>query len=798
MVFKCRVGCSQEQVVAALKERGLWTQPPQQRVPRAKTDRSRGPKPSSPIDYLIKRPDGELVAIHRRFDSPGGPKFFAWFQPGGGVSGLNGLPAAELPLYRGETLADLIIQAPVTVVEGEKAADHLAACLDGAQVGVLATVGGAATVPTDGVLAALADRRVVLWPDNDEPGQRHMDQVAAGLQRVGAAEVKFASWPDAPERGDAADYVAEHSRGELLELLKAARPVPAGKSLPGGDFEKDQLDQLVPVAGDFLNAERFLTVYGDDIRWVPELRAYFIWNGSRWEEDRTDRAPAAAQETISKLRPWAAEEGIAESEAKRRFSHYLASAKGGRAEALLAVARTRIAIGIKDLDQHPYLLAAKGATIDLRSGEVKDPDRADLITRGSDHEYHPDAKGDNWVKVLETTFGGDQELIQYFQRLMGYASTGVVAEHVCPVFYGRGGNGRSTILGAISDILGELAMVAPDGLFIAQTHPQHPERIASLRGRRLVISFELESKPTLAEGLVKTLTGGDRLTAREIQGRRFEFAPTHKVGLVCNHKPRVTGTDEGIWRRLQLMPFEHQIPPGEVDGNLRQKLVQREGEAILAWLVQGAVAWARDGLGQNPTVQAASEAYRASQDSVGLFLSEQTQPARTDLAVKDLWAKWVLRCQETNERPGRQQDFSAALEEHGIKLGDHQNKRFAKNLDWADSDLGRASDVPLVTPHPLIPIERELEKYRDEGSRGVQGGTPQGAPAVVEPPLLDRLGGTSAGEGAPAQSRAAVMTTHSQREGHDHPDVGADKLWQGMSPADVIAGLGAPNEGGRP
>ncbi|MGH7759655.1 MAG: hypothetical protein ACREN7_10120, partial [Candidatus Dormibacteria bacterium] len=412
VVFKCRVGCSQEQVVAALKERGLWTQPPQQRVPRAKTDRSRGPKPSSPIDYLIKRPDGELVAIHRRFDSPGGPKFFAWFQPGGGVSGLNGLPAAELPLYRGETLADLIIQAPVTVVEGEKAADHLAACLDGAQVGVLATVGGAATVPTDGVLAALADRRVVLWPDNDEPGQRHMDQVAAGLQRVGAAEVKFASWPDAPERGDAADYVAEHSRGELLELLKAARPVPAGKSLPGGDYEKDQLDQLVPVAGDFLNAERFLTVYGDDIRWVPELRAYFIWNGSRWEEDRTDRAPAAAQETISKLRPWAAEEGIAESEAKRRFSHYLASAKGGRAEALLAVARTRIAIGIKDLDQHPYLLAAKGATIDLRSGEVKDPDRADLITRGSDHEYHPDAKGDNWVKVLETTFGGDQELIQ--------------------------------------------------------------------------------------------------------------------------------------------------------------------------------------------------------------------------------------------------------------------------------------------------------------------------------------------------------------------------------------------------
>ncbi|MGH7611636.1 MAG: toprim domain-containing protein, partial [Candidatus Dormibacteria bacterium] len=484
-VFNCRVGCSQDEVIAGLKERQLWANSVPARNYSAPN--SRPAKVATTTNFNIKALDGEVWAIHRRVDFVDRSKDFTWHRPNG-ETGLNGLPATDLPLFRTELLSQLVAKAPVVIVEGEKAAVALANCLDGRNVGVLATLGSGVT-PSDAVLACLADRRVVLWPDNDEAGRTHMAKVSAGLQRAGAADVRFVEWLGASPRGDAADFVVGRTREQALELLKAATAKwpPGGpfgdeaQSGSGSRFGKDELDQLVPVAGDFLNAERFLVAYGADIRWVPELKTYFVWNGSRWEEDRTDRAPAAAQETISQLRPWAAEEGIAESETKRRFSHYLASAKGGRAEALLAVARTRIAVGTKDLDQHPYLLAAKGATVDLRTGESKDPDRADLITRGSDHPYRPDAEGETWTEVLETTFGGDQELIGYFQRLMGYAATGVVAEHICPVFYGRGGNGRSTILGAVSDVLGELAMVAPDGLFIAQSHPQHPERIASLR-----------------------------------------------------------------------------------------------------------------------------------------------------------------------------------------------------------------------------------------------------------------------------------------------------------------------------
>ncbi|MGH7641964.1 MAG: AAA family ATPase [Candidatus Dormibacteria bacterium] len=230
VVVRCHAGCKQEQVIAALRERGLWADAPRQRVPRARSGGSPAPDPSFVTNYQIKRPDGELVALHRRHDFADGSKSLTWLRPHG-EPGLDGLAAADLPLYRSESLPSLPAQAPVVVVEGEKAADALAHRLDGATVGVLATAGGAAVTPSDAVLTSLAHRRVVLWPDADEPGRKHMDQVAAGLQRVGAAEVKFATWPDAPEHGDAANYVAQHNRAELLELPTAARA--EGVQFPG-------------------------------------------------------------------------------------------------------------------------------------------------------------------------------------------------------------------------------------------------------------------------------------------------------------------------------------------------------------------------------------------------------------------------------------------------------------------------------------------------------------------------------------------------------------------------------------
>ena len=213
VLVHCPSGCTQEAVISALVERGLWGSPPSRNGYVAI-------RPVVAKDYSIKDGTGRLVAVHRRIERTNG-KTFSWLRPDGSA-GLNGTPSADLPLYRSEAVPCLPESAPVVVAEGEKAADALASVL-GPKVGVLATVTGAAATPSDDVLGVLAGRRVVLWPDNDSPGQAHMVKVAEALQRVGAAEVKVADWPDAPAHGDAADYLIDHSRDDLLTLLRGAK-----------------------------------------------------------------------------------------------------------------------------------------------------------------------------------------------------------------------------------------------------------------------------------------------------------------------------------------------------------------------------------------------------------------------------------------------------------------------------------------------------------------------------------------------------------------------------------------------
>lgn len=224
VAFKCRSrGCSRSEILDGL---GLTVADTGPERPQAPVRNGHSPAVrqarSYTCQYQIRGVAGELVAIHHRAEYADGRKRFTWSRPDG-QPGLNGTPVASLPLYRAETLRELSAAAPVVLVEGEKAAGRLASML-GARAGVLATVTGAATIPEDAVLGTIADRRVVLWSDNDAVGGQHMDRIAERLQALGCQPVKMVDWPDAPEHGDAADYLASHDRAEVLALLKAAAP----------------------------------------------------------------------------------------------------------------------------------------------------------------------------------------------------------------------------------------------------------------------------------------------------------------------------------------------------------------------------------------------------------------------------------------------------------------------------------------------------------------------------------------------------------------------------------------------
>ena len=321
----------------------------------------------------------------------------------------------------------------------------------------------------------------------------------------------------------------------------------------------------------------------------------------------------------------------------------------------------------------------------FRPGPSADPRR--------EGEYDPDATSELWETFIHTIFGGDEELISYVQRLLGYCCTGVIREHVLAVLHGTGANGKSALQHVVQTILGDHAMTAPEGLVIKQKHEPHPERIAVLRGRRLVVSNELEATARLAEQQVKQLTGGDDLSGREMYGKRFTFTPSHKILLVTNHKPKVSGTDHAIWRRIRLVPFSTTIPAEEQDPDLPQRLIADHAPAVLAWLVRGAAEWNRAGLGSASAVDAATAAYKSSQDTFGMFLSDTTrESARARTKVGDLFTRWKAWCETTGERPGRQQDFTQSLEDRGLMAEPYQGTNYVRGIELV-SETDQAFDL---------------------------------------------------------------------------------------------------------
>jgi putative DNA primase/helicase len=484
--------------------------------------------------------------------------------------------------------------------------------------------------------------------------------------------------------------------------------------------------EQVDLAGDHQNAARFLAEHGADVRYSPEIGRWLVWNGAWWDEDRSERIGALANATIDGLRSWVGQ-AKDRDDFTRRSKHYAESARAGRREGMLAVARPDVAVVVEQLDTSPYLLGCKNGTVDLRSGELLPANRGDLITRGVSIDYDPDARSELWDDFLSTIFAGDSELTGDVQRLLGYATTGESIEHVVAIANGTGANGKTTLLKSASGVLGQHAIVAPEGLLVESRNEQHPEKLAALRGRRLVVSSELEARSVLAEGLVKYLSGGDTVSAREMYGRRFQFEPTHTFVVVTNHLPAVRGTDEAIWRRLRVVPFAVTIAPEDrIEGLAEDILVPLHGQAILAWLVAGAVAYYSGGLTEGKAMRDATLAYRQREDVFSQWLDECTIEFEGRTAVKDLLAVWRGWAQGNGVSPGRSQDFIRSLGSHGVEIvrltsASRHVANFAKGIRLS---LELDPDDPARTPaHPspeTFSIHTRRESYGREGRRPAQ------------------------------------------------------------------------------
>ena len=455
---------------------------------------------------------------------------------------------------------------------------------------------------------------------------------------------------------------------------------PGTQGQPTGDT-----DQVAPTPAhrtDMGNAQRLVAKFSGRLRYCYTWGKWLAWDGIRWVLDDTGAVIRCGKETTRHLYT---EAGNAESEAERKAvaKWAMASESRTRIDAMIALAESEPGIPVRpdDLDANPWLLNVQNGTIDLKTGNLGMHLTSDGITKLAPVDYDPSAKAPTWDAFLDRVLAGNQELISFLQRAVGYALTANTSEQAFFILYGSGANGKTTFLQAISHAMGDYAQQTPTETLLIKRTGAIPNDVARLKGTRLVTAIEADEGRRMAESLVKQMTGGDKVAARFLHREWFEFEPTFKIFLGTNHKPTIQGTDHAIWRRIRLIPFEVTIPKAEQNPGLGDKLAE-ELPGILAWAVRGCLDWQVDGLGMPTDVKAATEGYRQEMDILGGFLGDCcVMTPEAQARAGQLYAAYEEWCKTNGEKAITGTKFGTNLTERG----------YTKHKDrggWSYSGIG--------------------------------------------------------------------------------------------------------------
>lgn len=414
-----------------------------------------------------------------------------------------------------------------------------------------------------------------------------------------------------------------------------------------------------PELSDDALALAFTERHAGDLRYVAPWGKWYSWSGARWREDRTvavyDMARAVCREA-------------AEDAKFPQLARQVASAKTVAAVERMARSDTRQVIVPEQLDADRYALNTPAGTIDLRSGELREHRRGDLLTKLT--AVSPDVHADDalWEDFLGQITCGDKELADYLQRLVGYALCGDIKDHVLAFFYGTGANGKSTFLDLLLYIFGDYARQVPSETLMETRNEQHPTVLANLMGTRLAISSELEEGQHWAESRIKSLTGDAVLTGRFMRQDFFEFPRTHKHIIAGNHKPSLRIVDEAIRRRIHLIPFTARFLGDAADRDMPVKL-REAAPAVLAWAVRGCLEWQIGGLCPPSTVMDATAEYLAAEDTLGTWIDEccSTKDASAKTRSSVLYGGFRAWKEARGERAPSQVRFSAQMEQRFVK-----------------------------------------------------------------------------------------------------------------------------------
>lgn len=437
------------------------------------------------------------------------------------------------------------------------------------------------------------------------------------------------------------------------ELAQIARSIG---SYPVSSRATEQARSL----NDTGNALRLVDKCCDRIRYVAEHKRWLIWNGSRWVVDDVRFVIELAKATAKSIYGEAATATTRElGDALAKHAHRSLDVARIKAMIELAASDPRIVVRAADLDRHDHLLGVANGVVDLRTGKLRPARPEDLITRHSPVAYDPKAKCPTWHRFLNRVTNSNRhltpnrrhdpgrKLAAYLQRAVGYALSGSTDEQVLFFLYGAGANGKTTFLKIVEEVLGpELTRQLPYDSLVERKQPRSSSNdVARLHGARAAFTSEVEDGTSIAESLVKQLTGGEAISARFLYAEYFEFVPKFKLFIAGNHKPIIKGDDHGIWRRLQLVPFEVTIPEAQRDPRLLEKL-RAELPGILAWAIRGHRRWLKERLAPPTLVTDAVKEYRDEMDLLGEWIKDccdvgpgKVLPARDGYRSYEQWAQ---------------------------------------------------------------------------------------------------------------------------------------------------------------
>jgi putative DNA primase/helicase len=432
-------------------------------------------------------------------------------------------------------------------------------------------------------------------------------------------------------------------------------PEPVGST----GTDADNLE-LVQFSEDALAVE-FGDRYAVDTRFIAQAGRWMNYDGDAWREDRELRAFTRAR-------------GVCRDAASRcnepRERKLLTASRTVAAVEKMARADRRTIAVPEQWDADPWLLNTPDRIVDLHTGEMRKHDDLglDYLTKLTGVTPDSQCQIPTWLRFLDRVTASDTALQSYLQRVAGYTLTGDTSEHALFFFFGTGGNGKGVLFNVLTGIAGEYSRVAPIETFTESKNDRHPTELAGLRGARLVTATETEQGRAWSETKIKTLTGGDSISARLMHQNFSDFVPQFKLVISGNHLPKLRSVDEAMRRRLHLIPFTVTIPEQERDLELSDKL-KAEWPGILAWAVQGCLQWQEKGLAKPPAVRNATATYLASEDVVAAWLEEccTLEPGNLQAFEKtsDLFASWREWVVKSGEQCGTRSDFCEAIERYG-------------------------------------------------------------------------------------------------------------------------------------